>query len=205
MQEQPPVLMESVCLLDNTVPLLSLHQERINRSRLSLYGIKKQLSLQDFLGQQTLPSEGRFKLRLTYDRAFRTFECIPYRIRSIHTLRIIEVNQFNYRHKYADRQALHALKAQSEQCDDILISYRGFLTDSSFANIALFDGRKWWTPAHPLLKGVRREHLCRTGQLKTSVIRTADLGHFKEMRLINAMIGLEESPSIYMDDIYLKS
>ena len=39
--------------------------------------------------------------------------------------------------------------------DEILITRNGLLTDTSIANIALFNGKEWHTPKHPLLKGVQ--------------------------------------------------
>jgi len=181
---------------------LPFHQERVNRSRLSLYGFKKKLLIKDFLAQQLLPTTGTYKLRLTYDSTFHSFECIPYTIKPVNTLRIIETKQFDYRHKYLDRSGLAHLYSYRDGCDDILISYRGYLTDTHYANIALYDGKKWWTPAHPLLKGVRRASLCRQGVLTPSVIRVKDLAHFKEIRLINSMISLEESTPIPIANLY---
>ena len=33
--------------------------------------------------------------------------------------------------------------------DEILITRNGLLTDTSIANIALFNGKEWHTPKHP--------------------------------------------------------
>ena len=115
----------------------------------------------------------------------------------------MEVSEgIDYRFKYADRHFLEDAFSRREGCDDVLITWRGFLTDASYANIALFDGVKWYTPAHPLLKGVRRAHLLTQGVLQSTVVRSTDLRYFREARLINAMIGLEESPSIPIKHIY---
>jgi 4-amino-4-deoxychorismate lyase len=190
-------------LQDGELALLPFHQERVNRSRFDLFGMKKQLRLDAFLDDQQLPTSGCYKLRIHYAKRIEGFECLPYQARPIETLRVVEVDHFDYRFKYADRAPLKALYAQRKGCDDILISYRGFLTDSYYANLALYDGQKWWTPAHPLLKGVRREALCRTGRLHPTILRVKDLAHFRELRLINAMIDLEESPPIDLSRIYL--
>lgn len=197
-------LIESIRLEDGKIPLLRFHQKRVNRSRFLLFGIKKQLNLSTFLQEQELPSRGLHKLRLVYDKEIQSFSCQAYNIKKIQSLRIVEASELNYRHKYADRSALDLAYTYRNGCDDILISQHQFVTDTYYANIALFDGRKWWTPAHPLLKGTRRAALIHDKVLHPSVIRTPDLKYFKEARLINAMIPLEESPSIAIEHIYGK-
>ena len=47
----------------------------------------------------------------------------------------------------------------------------GRLTDTSYSNIALFDGNRWVTPAHPLLKGTMRQSLIDKGLLKEKGIK----------------------------------
>ena len=55
--------------------------------------------------------------------------------------------------------------------DDILIVKNGLLTDTSIANIALYDGNDWYTPLHPLLKGTKRAELLDKGVLKEKEIK----------------------------------
>ena len=200
---EQPILLESICLEDGQFPLLQYHQDRVDHSRLRLYGVKKRLSLANFLAEQSFPSTGRHKVRITYGQQIDSCTCTPYHIRPIETLRIVEVSDgIPYRFKFADRDLLEDAFSRREGCDEVLITWRGFLTDASYANIALFDGEKWYTPAHPLLKGVRRTHLLRNGELQPTVVRSNDLKYFREVRLINAMIGLKESPSIPIKHVY---
>ena len=57
-----------------------------------------------------------------------------------------------------------------------LIVKDGYLTDTSIANIALYDGYTWFTPAHPLLRGTKRAEL-----LNKQLIVEKDIAqvHFK--------------------------
>ena len=183
--------------------LLPYHQERVNRSRRQLLGIKKQLNLRTFLAKQKLPSTGCHKVRLVYSQEIEEYTVQAYEIRPIRSLRVVETEPFNYRHKYLDRTALDRAFSYRDGCDDIILSWHNFITDSYYGNLALYDGEKWWTPAHPLLKGTRRAKLCSEGQLSTTVIRVPDLKYFKEIRIINAMIPLEDSPSIKLEQVYL--
>lgn len=76
--------------------------------------------------------------------------------------------------------------------DDILIVRRHLLTDTSIANIALFDGSHWHTPQHPLLKGTKRAELLDKGILTEKDIRMEELPAYSTVRLFNAMIDWGE-------------
>lgn len=200
---EQPLLLESICLDNGGCPLLPFHQDRVNKTRLQVLGIKRRLHLSAFLEQQSLPDTGRHKIRLIYGAEVNSFSCTPYHIRPLETLRILEISDgIDYRFKYADRSALDDAFSRREGCDEVLITWRGYLTDASYANIALYDGQKWYTPVHPLLKGVRRAALIKAGQLHPTVIRSNDLKYFREVRLINAMMDLNESPSIPIRHIF---
>jgi 4-amino-4-deoxychorismate lyase len=76
--------------------------------------------------------------------------------------------------------------------DDVLIVKNGWITDTSFANILFFDGKRWLTPEKPLLKGTQRENLLRQGLIFQANISPASLPDFSKARLINAMIRFED-------------
>ena len=80
----------------------------------------------------------------------------------------------------------------------------GFLTDTSYANLALYDGYKWFTPSVPMLRGTRRAKLLEDGTLKKAVIREKDLPLFKKVRLINAMLPWGKGPELMIDQIELR-
>ena len=64
------------------------------------------------------------------------------------------------------QKKLNSLFQIRQDKDDILIVKNGLLTDTSIANIALYDGNDWYTPLHPLLKGTKRAELLDKGVLK---------------------------------------
>lgn len=72
-----------------------------------------------------------------------------------------------------------------------LIVRRGLLTDTSIANIALFDGKDWFTPKLPLLRGTCRTALIDNGIIKEKDIRPEELSSYSFVRLFNAMINGE--------------
>ncbi|MGB3588105.1 MAG: aminotransferase class IV, partial [Tunicatimonas sp.] len=95
-------------------------------------------------------------------------------------------------HKFADRKLINHLFAQRQGCDDILMVKNGLITDTSYSNVALYDGQQWFTPHQPLLPGTARARLLQDGRLQKAKISPSDLAQFKRCSLINAMLPLGE-------------
>ena len=74
----------------------------------------------------------------------------------------------------------------------MLLVRDGLLTDTSIANIALYDGRQWCTPAHPLLCGVKRRSLLESRIITERDIRAEELGKYSLVRVFNALIDWGE-------------
>ncbi|NJB85523.1 4-amino-4-deoxychorismate lyase [Lewinella marina] len=191
-----PRLLETIRLEDGRAALLDRHQERMDRSRTLHYGKQGSLKLAAILEGLDLPQQGVHKLRLVYGATLEHWEVQPYTVRPVRSLRVVEGNGLNYSHKYADRSGIEALLEERQDCDDILIIQRQHLTDSSYANLALYDGSRWYTPAWPLLRGARRAQLIADGVIQPTIIRRRDLVHFEQIRLFNAMMDWSEGPVV---------
>ena len=76
--------------------------------------------------------------------------------------------------------------------DEVIIVRNGLLTDTSYTNIALFDGCEWLTPKLPLLAGTQRASLIDRQRLREADIRADDLWSFDYIALFNAMMNLGE-------------
>ena len=111
-------------------------------------------------------------------------------------------DEINYSHKYFDRSRLEKLFFQKGNCDDILILKNGFITDTFFANILLYNGNEWLTPSNPLLKGTQRQFLLETEKVITADIRPSDLKNFKKARLVNAMMRFEDEVDVSLSNIF---
>lgn len=196
-----PLLLESIRLIDGEFPLLPFHQERVDRSFKKFFPKVSAPKLRLLLEQRGYPERGLYKVRVLYQLDNASVEAQPYVAREINSLRIIAAESVRYPQKMADRASIHALYDQRNGCDDILMTQHGFITDTSYANIALYDGRKWITPAWPLLRGTRRAKLIQEGVIYPSVIREKDLEHFREVRLFNAMLPWESAPRLPVSSI----
>ena len=192
-------LFESIRVEGGQTHLLQYHQARIERSYPQLFQKKCSWKLESMLPD--LPMTGLHKLRFLYnDRAF-TFELVPYNARKIETLKCVEINTYNYDLKLTDRSGIDQAFALRGDCDDVLMTKNGLITDASYANIVLFDGTDWVTPAVPLFEGVQRSYLLDNKKIQPATIRLEDLIRYKGFQLINAMNGLEASRFIPVEGI----
>lgn len=182
--------------MDGQADLLAYHQQRLDRTRRALWPKCPAIDLARVLSEASPPARGLFKLRVEYGERVRKTELIPYQAVPIQSLRLLPADEIKYGCKFADRSAIRRCLERKGSCDDVLMSQRGYLTDTSYANVALYDGRHWYTPAWPLLRGTRRANLLEKGIIRTSIIRDRDLPQFKKIRLINAMLPWEEAPTL---------
>ncbi len=171
---------------------LPLHETRMNATRVHFAPHVAPISLQKWLDDAPLSDE-RIKARVVYDVngvCETTFQ--TYKRREIQWLRMVEDNDISYTFKSTDRHELDHLLALRDGCDEVLIVKNGLITDTSFTNVAFFDGHKWLTPAQPLLNGTMRRWLLQRGQLTEAQITPASLASFQRIMLFNAMIGAHE-------------
>lgn len=155
----------------------SIASEEINLS--SLISPKEEMNL--------------YKARVVYGaQGVEAIEYAPYKMKEIHSLKVVEDNNIDYTYKSTDRSALNALAAQKGDCDEIIIVKNGLITDTSFTNLALFDGKKWLTPKHPLLQGTKRAQLLEAGIIEEADLTPEDLKKAEKVSLFNAMIDFGE-------------
>jgi len=190
---------ETLRALDGQVAHLLYHQQRYEKTLKSL-GVRSTLvALEQFVNP---PKEGLYRVRLCYTpEGVNDVSYHPYTRRTITRLQMIEAANLIYDKKYADRSALDALFAQRGACDEVLITKGGYLQDTTIANIALFDGQQWFTPADPLLEGTTRARLLDQGFLKKRAIHKEDLGGYVAFALMNAMIDFAIIADKNIEDI----
>lgn len=184
-----PLCLETLPIRNAQLPDLRDHQARMDATRQALLNTSEILSLKNSIQlPDWLDPTLTYKCRVTYGGQIEKIEFEPYQPRSVRSLKLALADDIDYAHKYADRSALNALFAQRGSCDDVLLLRNGFITDTSYANVALYDGNRWYTPAHPLLPGTQRARLLREGMLHTANMRPNDLTDFRAISLVNAML-----------------
>jgi len=147
------------------------------------------------------PSCGVYRCRVIYDNESISIEYHPYKKRHIESLKIVESNSILYDKKYLDREAIEALFAKRGESDDILIVKNSLITDTSIANVAFFDSKRWLTPKTPLLAGTTRQRLLDEGKIFEADIYLDDLKRYTKMALMNAMIDFDIIAKEKIEDI----
>ena len=185
-------------ILQNTI----FHNERMIRSLYEVYGIKKDSNLESIINVPHFALNGIYKCRVVYDDKNIEIDFRQYNIRLVRSLKIIEDNEINYPYKFTDRENINRLFELREQCDDILIIKGGMITDCSYANVILKDPNgKWVTPTSCLLRGTRRASLLHRKEISEAAIAYNDLHKYLEIKLINAMIDIDDTMGIPISQI----
>ena len=185
---------ETIKIKDGKVQALAYHQERMERTIQkffpSLYSAFMP-SLERLINPTA--SMDFYKARVVYGwQGIEAVEYAPYSMRNINSLQVVEDDTIVYDYKSTDRSRLNALVAQKGECDEIIIVKHGLSTDTSFTNLAIFDGKQWITPRHPLLPGTKRAALLSKGIIREADITLEDLRNANKVSLFNAMIEFGE-------------
>jgi len=184
------LLFETIKIENGQIENIEWHNRRCNRSRAELFNAKARLNLETFI---TPPPTGLYRCRVTYKEDIQSIEYIPYTPKIFHKFTIVK-SQIEYAYKYDNREELNNL--QKLYKDEIIIEKDGFLTDTSIANIAFYNGQEWVTPKTPLLKGTMRAKLLHNKLLVPKNIKKEELQNFSHFALMNAMIGFQIQKNI---------
>ena len=195
-------LVETIRSEDGRLINLEFHNERMMRTLFELFGLKKDIDLAGIVSVPDSAIRGVFKCRVEYDKEIRKTEFIRYNMKSVRSLKVVEDNTIEYNYKFTDRRSIERLWKKRNECDDILVIKNGFITDSSYANVIFSDiSGVWHTPSTYLLPGTRRASLLRQGKIREAKIGYHDLENYIELKLINAMLGMEDTEGIPIGSI----
>ncbi len=194
MENSPLTFVETIRVDHGVVDNLSRHNRRLNDTLRHFWHVPVEIDLAAAIpSAEKLSAEGLdkevVKVRVVYgEQGIMDVTASPYHRRALKTLMPVVDNTIDYTYKSTDRSALDRLFSLRGSCDDILIVRHGLVTDTSFTNVAFYDGKQWLTPATPLLRGTRRQLLLDTGAVKAADIPFSDLSRYQRVRLFNAMI-----------------
>lgn len=189
-------LLETIRIENAKLPLIEFHNRRFNRTRREWYGITSNLNLEEIIKIPAGSENFRYKCRVLYNDKQEQIEITPYRQRVVSSVKIVVADDVEYKYKSTYRSFLDRLFEQRGFCDDIIIVKNGMITDSWVSNLLFFDGKRWYTPDTPLLKGVQREYLLASGQIFEKSIPLSEIALYSKLRLINAMIDFERAPEL---------
>ncbi|MBX2914982.1 MAG: aminotransferase class IV [Cyclobacteriaceae bacterium] len=181
-------LLESIYVCDGKFRNLHVHQARITNSAQVLFRQPLKWTLESILMKANIPTSGLFKARLVYDQEFVNVEFIPYQVKPVASLKLVEAD-FQYAHKFVNRELLDEVFGKREMCDDVIIVQNGFITDATYANLIFKKDNKWFTPTTCLLPGTMRTYLLMEKKISEAKIQVDNLNQYESCKLINALLG----------------
>ncbi|MHA4737743.1 aminotransferase class IV family protein [Dyadobacter sp. MSC1_007] len=187
---------ETICVENRTLKNLPFHEARLNRTRRELWGYAGEWPLSELIEIPDSIDNEIHKCRLSFGKEIEEIRWEPYTMRTIRKIRRVYHDDIDYSYKYEGREELNALFAQRDDADEILIIRNGLVTDSSYCNVAFFDGSSWVTPSTPLLQGTQRALLLQTGMIHEAAVQEIDLIGFSHIKLFNAMMDWERAPML---------
>ena len=190
-----PLLLETIRIEEGKPLHLSYHQARFERT-LRHFGITSHTTLSSVI----VPPDATatYRCRILYDTRIRSVEYLPYMPRPMHRFKLVEAD-VDYNFKYADRSTFDELRQRFIGYDDLILVRNGMITDTTIANLAFFDGKRWLTPTQPLLSGTTRARLIDRGEIEPEPVTVDALSSFRGMALMNAMVGFKVIDPITID------
>lgn len=185
---------EAIKLKDGKIHNLNYHQARINRTLEAFGG--GEINLTEAL--TTIPDEAKYglvKSRILYSDVIENIDFIPYVFRTKTRVGVISADDLEYSFKYADREKLESLQANTD-FDDLIILKKNLVTDAIYSNLVFENKEGLFTPESFLLAGTKRQFLLDTGKIQERKIRKRDIKLYEKIYFINALIDLEDNISI---------
>ncbi|MFV0599991.1 MAG: aminotransferase class IV [Bacteroidales bacterium] len=195
-----PKFIESLKLVGERFSNIELHQQRIDLTS-KVFSINSKIELKD-ISIPNFNDDLVRKCRIIYSKDDFSVSFSEYKQRKIENLKVVFDDTIDYSYKFENRDRLNSLFEDRGGCSDIIIVKNGCLTDTSFSNIVLFDGDKYFTPSSFLLNGTMRQKLIRDKIIFEKEIKLEDIHSFKKLYLINALNSLEDSLSINVENIF---
>ena len=183
-------LLETIQVRDGQFQNIEYHNKRFNTSRLELFGLSIFQCLENLIKIPSECSEGIFRCRVMYEKEIQSVTFTPYIYKEIKTLKLVDIGDWDYSYKYADRNFMSNLLAENKDFDEVIMTRNGFITDCTIANLAFWDGENWFTPPTLLLKGTKRQQLLDNQEIIEREIKIEDLEKYEGVCLINAFRDL---------------
>ena len=193
-------LIETIRLSNGQFNNLGYHEQRMNKAMREIFGVDRNVRLEEMLNAHVKPSTGLYKCRLSYNNKMHEVEFSLYTIRPVRSLKIVRDDSITYDHKFEDRKEIERNFGKRGDCDDVLFVKQDRVTDSSQANLVFRKGTVWSTPVSCLLPGTMRQSLLEAKSIREEEININELSRFESFKLVNAML-LFDAPESAIENI----
>ena len=192
--------LETIKILDGIPQHLVWHQRRVDATLRHFYPAHHHTW--ELISCIDIPDEfsnGIVRCRIEYDAHHFDSHFFHYQPRLIGSLKMIELPESaDYGYKYADRRFIEDLFEKRGTADDILMTRKGWITDTSIANIAFLQNSTWYSPSIPLLAGTTWKRLVSSGEIIPRPIHLREISLFDCYKVFNALndFGIAEKSSV---------
>jgi len=174
---------ETIKCNDSEVFNLEYHQKRITKT------IGLNINLSEYIYP---PNENLLKCKVIYDKTgILDISFLEYTPKEISIFQIIIDDKIEYKYKMMNRDMIDNLMTQKKDAHEIIIVKNGLVTDTSIANIAIYNGKDWITPKTPLLEGTCKARMLEDKKIISRDITIQQLKEAKKIALMNAMIDFK--------------
>lgn len=185
------LLFETIKCQNRQLFNLFYHNRRVKLSRKELFGIDDDFEFENSIQIPDRVGDGLYRCRVSYSKTIEKIEFFDYQFKHPAIIAFEENASFEYSFKFENRNEFQNLIAKYPDANDVIITQNNYLTDATYANLAFFDGSKWFTPNTYLLLGTKRVYLIDNQLLSEEEIKLSDLCKFKKIAFINAMRDLD--------------
>ena len=183
-------LLETIYLKDGQFQNIEYHNARIANAQKDLFGRISPITVDKSIRIPTENKKGVYRCRVIYTIDIQEVIFTPYEEKPIKKIKFIDIGDWNYSYKYADRSFMNKLLTNNPEVDEVIMTKNGFITDCTIANLAFYDGKNWFTPSTPLLKGTKRQQLLDKELMIEREIKVADIFQYEGVCLINCFRDL---------------
>lgn len=187
------LLFETIKIQNKKPQNVDYHIKRVRKSRFELFGLSNCNDFMNFLEKFEVNEDKLFKLKIIYNQNIVDYQLLDYTIVYKKAMKFFEKPLFDYHFKFLNRNELADIEKSLSSEEVGIITKNGYLTDATYANIVLFDGKNYFTPENCLLEGTKRQKYIDNGTIATKPIHQEELVNFKTLHLINAMIDLGDN------------
>ena len=194
-------LLETIYLKDGQFQNIEYHNARMANSQKDLFGKISPINIGENIEILTEYKTGEYRCRVIFGNDIEEINFIQYEEKPIKKLKLIDIGDWDYSYKFADRSFMSNLLNDNPEVDEVIMTKNGFITDCTIANLAFYDGKNWFTPSTPLLKGTKRSQLLDKGLITEREIRVTDIYQYEGVCLINCFrnLGLKNLVCLNLD------
>ena len=114
-------LLETIYLENGQCQNIDYHNQRFNETRRAVFVNLQEKNLSDLIKIPEEYKKGNFRCRVIYENEIESINFVEYTQKAIKKLKLIDIGDWDYSHKYADRSFLTQLLQKNPDVDEVMM------------------------------------------------------------------------------------